>query len=95
MEKSESNITAVTSNEIGKRMSLYQQEEDRLDRIITKRLQAGYSLGVTSSSNVVNNTITHAPNISVNATSTQNIDVNTLANRMIKKVENYYKGINN
>lgn len=92
--KIEGGITSTTENEINRRMSLYEQEEARLNALIAKRIQAGYVIpSVPREFQNVNNTTNNSATINVNATSQGNIDANQLANTIMRKVQNYQKWI--
>lgn len=73
-------------------MSLYAQEEARLNTLIAKRIQAGYAIAsVPREFQNVNNTTNNSATINVNATSGGSIDANQLANTIMRKVQNYQK----
>lgn len=92
--KIEGGITSTTDNEINRRMSLYAQEEARLNTLIAKRIQAGYAIAsVPREFQNVNNTTNNSATINVNATSGGSIDANQLANTIMRKVQNYQKWI--
>lgn len=92
--KIEGGITNTTENEINRRMSLYAQEEARLNTLIAKRIQAGYAIAsVPREFQNVNNTTNNSATINVNATSQGSIDANQLANTIMRKVQNYHKWI--
>lgn len=92
--KIEWNITSTTESEINRRMSLYAQEEARLNTLIAKRIQAGYAIAsVPREFQNVNSTTNNSATINVNATSGGNIDANALANTIMRKVQNYHKWI--
>lgn len=92
--KIEGGITSTTENEINRRMSLYEQEEARLNALIAKRIQAGYVIpSVPREFQNVNNTTNNSATINVNATSGGSIDANQLANTIMRKVQNYQKWI--
>ena len=92
--KIESGITNTTESEINRRMTLYAQEEARLNALIAKRIKAGYVIpSVPREFQNVNNTTNNSATINVNATSQGSIDANHLANTIMRKVQNYQKWI--
>jgi hypothetical protein len=86
----EKEITAVTKTETDKRIALYAQEEKRLRDLIALRMNAGVSTGGTPGSTTNNNNNSSAV-VNVQATINNNVDVDTVTDTLVKKINNANK----
>lgn len=90
VDQIEKEITAVTKTETDKRIALYAQEEDRLRKLIALRMQAGVSTG-GGTGNTTNNNNNNSAVVNVNATINNQVDVETVTDTLVKKINNANK----